>query len=60
MFWQNWEGGTRVRSFVYSANPALLPAALAGTQNDAIMHCTDIYPTFLRLVGLDPAAVNAR
>lgn len=54
----NWEGGTRVRAFVHSPSTAILPAHLRGTQHHGLFHVTDIYPTILRLIGLDPSAVN--
>eukprot|EP00911_Craspedida_sp_UC1_P000300 UC1_evm1s229 len=47
----NWEGGTRVRSFVHSPNPALLPVSRVGTKYDGMMHATDVYQTFMSLAG---------
>ena len=51
----NWEGGTRVRAFVASANPAIIPARLRGTQHEGLFHSVDIYPTSVSLLGLDAA-----
>ena len=54
----NWEGGTRVRSFVHSPN--LLPASSRGTAYDGIISGTDIFPTFCHVAGVTlPGRGNA-
>lgn len=46
-----WEGGTRVYAAVAGG---LVPPKLRGTVNSELMHIADWYPTFSRLVGVDP------
>eukprot|EP00116_Pleurobrachia_bachei_P005314 sb/3465576/ len=43
-----WEGGVRTPSFVYSANPSLIPA---GTSTSCLFHVSDWYPTLIALSG---------
>ena len=31
-----------------------IPASLRGTQNNALMHVADVYPTLCNIVGVDP------
>eukprot|EP00040_Diaphanoeca_grandis_P027757 m.158827 g.158827 ORF g.158827 m.158827 type:complete len:637 (+) comp31110_c0_seq1:223-2133(+) len=45
----NWEGGTRVRSFVHSP---LLPQSRRGVQQLGIIHAVDVYPTFAALANI--------
>ena len=44
---------------MHSPSPDILPTNLSGTQHHGLFHVSDIYPTILRLIGLDPAAVNS-
>lgn len=57
-----WEGGTRVRSFVNSPNPSIIPPSLIGTKNSALMHATDVYQTMISIAGLssqfDPSSTG--
>jgi len=58
----NWEGGTRVRSFVHSANPSILPPARHGTLFSGLLHAVDVYSTMVTIAGLktsfDPASTG--
>ena len=47
-----WEGGTRVASFVYSQNPAIVPPTKRGSESHALAHVTDWYPTLLSMAGV--------
>eukprot|EP00037_Helgoeca_nana_P023402 m.242615 g.242615 ORF g.242615 m.242615 type:complete len:706 (+) comp26340_c0_seq1:1750-3867(+) len=46
-----WEGGTKVRSFIWAA-PTLLPGR-PGTVYDGLLHATDVYRTFLAWASID-------
>jgi arylsulfatase A-like enzyme len=46
-----WQGGTKVAAFLAGG---WLPTHLRGTQNDALMHVADVYPTLCGIVGVDP------
>ena len=49
----NWEGGTRVPSFVTGG---LLPRTQAGKVHDGLLHIVDWHATICRLAGVDPAS----
>lgn len=46
-----WDGGTRTAAFV---SGGLVPTALRGTVNHALIYVTDWYPTLCKLAGVDP------
>eukprot|EP00035_Acanthoeca_spectabilis_P037975 m.49057 g.49057 ORF g.49057 m.49057 type:complete len:682 (+) comp8939_c0_seq1:1801-3846(+) len=46
-----WEGGTKVRSFIWSPNPSLLPGS-PGVPYEGLLHATDVYQTFLTWAGI--------
>lgn len=48
----NWEGGTRVRSWIHATGSSLLPPHSAGTQYDGLLHATDVYRTMIAAAGL--------
>eukprot|EP00812_Abedinium_dasypus_P002300 NODE_127_length_2008_cov_362.831029.p1 GENE.NODE_127_length_2008_cov_362.831029~~NODE_127_length_2008_cov_362.831029.p1 ORF type:complete len:474 (-),score=87.10 NODE_127_length_2008_cov_362.831029:569-1990(-) len=49
----NWEGGTRVRSFVHSPNAELLPTSRRGAKYDGLLHVTDMYQTLMALASVE-------
>eukprot|EP00750_Incisomonas_marina_P028583 INCI6776.3.p1 GENE.INCI6776.3~~INCI6776.3.p1 ORF type:complete len:662 (-),score=84.07 INCI6776.3:69-2054(-) len=52
----NWEGGTRVPTFV---NGGVLPDSQRGQETSALMHIADWYATFAEIVGASVDAADA-
>jgi hypothetical protein len=48
-----WEGGTLVRSFIWSPDPSLVPGGRPGSKYGGLLHATDVYQTFLAWAGIE-------